>query len=80
MTRVHVSYFALLREQRGASEEEVETSAATARELYDELRARHRFSLPGERLRLAVNGEFADWGHALADGQRLALIPPVAGG
>lgn len=80
MVRVHVSYYALLREQRGVSAEEVETSASNARQLYDELRERHRFTLPGDRLRLAVNGEFADWSVTLEDGQRLALIPPVAGG
>jgi molybdopterin converting factor subunit 1 len=80
MRKLHITYFAILREQSGRSEETVDTAAATAREFYEELRARHRFSLPVSRLRVAVNGEFASWDTTLADGQRIAFIPPVAGG
>jgi molybdopterin converting factor subunit 1 len=78
--QVHVRYFAILRDQRGQSEEKIATAAATAGELYHELRARHHFSLPAERLRVAVNDEFAPWTAALSDGDTLAFIPPVAGG
>jgi molybdopterin synthase sulfur carrier subunit len=77
---VHVQYFALLREQRGVSEETLATSATTAAELYAELQSRHRFSLPLARLRVALDGEFAAWDAPLVDGQRVAFIPPVAGG
>jgi molybdopterin converting factor subunit 1 len=77
---VLVRYFALLREQRGLAEERVTTSAATAAELYEELRLRHRFSLPAASLRVAVNDEFAGWGDAVREGDALVFIPPVAGG
>lgn len=78
--KLQIAYFALLREQRGLSTEEVETTAPNARELYTELAARHRFSLPVERLRVAIDGEFADWNAPLKSGAKVAFIPPVAGG
>jgi molybdopterin synthase sulfur carrier subunit len=77
---VLVQYFAILREQRGEAREMVSTRANTAGELYEELRARHGFSLPAERLRAAVNDEFAPWTAALRDGDTLVFLPPVAGG
>jgi molybdopterin converting factor subunit 1 len=80
MKTVRVQYFALLREQRGLAEETVATAAGTAAELYDELRGRHGFSLPRERLRAAVNEEFAPWATALKEGDALVFLPPVAGG
>lgn len=77
---VRVSYYALLRDEAGCAEERVVTASATAGELYAELRGRYRFSLPPERLRVAINAGFADWGSALADGDLVVFIPPVAGG
>ncbi|MCY4481689.1 MAG: MoaD/ThiS family protein [Spirochaetaceae bacterium] len=77
---VRVSYFALLRDEAGCDEERVVTASATAGELYAELSDRYRFSLPPERLRVAVNAGFADWETALADGDLVVFIPPVAGG
>ncbi len=77
---VQVRYFAILREQRGQGEEQVATEAGTAGELYDELRRLHRFTLPPERLRVAINEEFRPWSASLGDGDQLAFIPPVAGG
>jgi len=78
--RIKVQYYALLREQAGRSEEALETTARTPRELYEELKARHPFSLAPEMLRVAVNAEFGEWTHALADGDSIVFIPPVAGG
>jgi molybdopterin converting factor subunit 1 len=78
--RLQVTYFAILREQRGASGETLETGAATALDLYHELRQKYSFTLPAERVRVAINGEFAAWDTALRDNQRVAFIPPVAGG
>lgn len=75
-----MQYFAILREQRGASEEQLTTHATTPGALYDELRARHGFSLPRERIRAAVNDAFVDASTALCDGDRVVFIPPVAGG
>ena len=80
MINVHVQYFAILREQRGLTQEQVATSSASPAALYEELRARHKFTLPGERVRAAVNDEFVAGGSALRDGDRVVFIPPVAGG
>lgn len=80
MKTLKLQYFAILREQRGLSEETISSSANTAAELYEELRARHRFTLPVEQLRVAINGEFAAWSSPLTEGAQLVFIPPVAGG
>jgi molybdopterin converting factor subunit 1 len=77
---VRLEYFALLREQRGLDSETVQTDAATARELYREVAASHGFTLPVERVRVAVNNAFAPWDHALAANDVVVFIPPVAGG
>jgi sulfur-carrier protein len=77
---VSVRYFAILREQRGLGEERVTTNAATAAELYEELSSLHRFTLPSERLRVAVNDKFQSWDASVRDGDILVFIPPVAGG
>jgi molybdenum cofactor guanylyltransferase len=78
--KVRVQYFALLREQAGRSDESLDTTARTPRELYDELRKRYPFSLAPEMLRVAVNTEFGEWSQALSDGDSVVFIPPVAGG
>lgn len=80
MRQLQVRYFAALREQAGVSEEQLETTAATPAELYEELRARHGMQLPAAMLRVAVNEEFVDWSRPLESGDRVVFIPPVAGG
>ncbi len=77
---ISVQYFALLREQRGVAEETIVTSAATPAALYEELHARHQFTLPGHRIRAAVNDAFVAPSTPLRDGDRVVFIPPVAGG
>jgi molybdopterin converting factor small subunit len=77
---VHIQYFAIMREQRGVARESVTTDAATAAELYAELKRVHPFTLPQDRLRVAIGGEFAPWTTRLNDGVELVFIPPVAGG
>jgi molybdopterin converting factor subunit 1 len=77
---VEVRYFAVLRERAGLASESVETDAASAAALYDELALRHDFGLPRALLRVAVNEEFVDWSRPLAPGDRVVFIPPVAGG
>jgi molybdopterin converting factor subunit 1 len=77
---VHVQYFAILREQRGLAREQLATESATPGALYEELRARHGFTLPADRIRAAVNDEFVAATKPLRDGDRLVFIPPVAGG
>lgn len=78
--KLKLQYFASLRERRGLSREELVTAAATPSAVYDELVARHGFALPVEKLRVAVNGEFAGLDQPLSDGDELVFIPPVAGG
>ena len=56
MLSLHVQYIAILREQRGVSEEKLATNAGTPRALYDELRRRHNFTLPGDRIRAGADG------------------------
>jgi len=80
MISLQVQYFAILREQRGTTEERITTTAPTAEALYGELRARHGFTLPVERIRAAVNDDFVAPGTPLHDGDRVVFIPPVAGG
>jgi molybdopterin converting factor subunit 1 len=77
---VRVRYFAVLREQRGLDAETVETGASTAAEIYAELRTAHGFTLAADRLRVAINDEFAPWDAQVRDGDALVFIPPVAGG
>jgi molybdopterin-guanine dinucleotide biosynthesis protein A len=77
---IKVQYYALLREQAGRSDESLVTGARTPRELYEELKTRHPFSLAPQMLRVAVNAEFGDWSQTLADGDSVVFIPPVAGG
>ncbi len=80
MLTLHIQYFAILREQRGVAQEKLTTSAATPAALYDELRARHAFTLTGDRIRAAVNDAFVDAATPLREGDRVVFIPPVAGG
>jgi MoaD family protein len=75
-----IQYFALLREQAGRSIETLETLAATPADLYGELNARYGFTLAQERLKVAVNNDFADWSRRLEAGDSVVFIPPVAGG
>ena len=78
--QINVQYYALLREQAGRSSESLVTTAATPRELYQELQRRYPFSLAPEMLRVAVNSEFSDWCQPLEEGDSVVFIPPVAGG
>jgi molybdopterin converting factor subunit 1 len=77
---VHVQYFAALREQAGRGSETLPTASRTAAELYEELRERRGLTLPRAMLKIAVNEEFSTWDRALAEGDRVVFIPPVAGG
>ena len=80
MKKITLQYFAVLREQAGCSEESLDTFATTPAELYEEVQARHGFTLPLSMLRVAVNEEFRDWSSPLAANDHVVFIPPVAGG
>jgi molybdopterin converting factor subunit 1 len=81
--KLKVLYFAAVRDLVGVAEETVEVGAevATVGALAAELTRRHP-ALAGRLgpVRFARNAAFADAGDALADGDEIALIPPVAGG
>lgn len=79
MSRVTVLYFASLRDAAGRDSEPVDCGG-DLRTLYEGLRERHGFALPAERLRVAVDGAFADWSRVPGDGSEVAFIPPVSGG
>ena len=78
--QVRVLYFASLRDAAGIAGEALETQAPDLRALYAQLQARHGFALPVARLRVAVDGAFADWDAAPVQGSEIAFIPPVSGG
>lgn len=77
---VRVQYYAILREQRGESAEEVPYSGESAEALYARLAEAHGFTLSVADVRVAVNGEFADWDRVVRPGDMVVFIPPVAGG
>jgi molybdopterin converting factor subunit 1 len=80
MKSIEVHYYAILRDQTGRRTERVDTRAATAAQLFDELAARHGLALSRDSMRVAINEEFGDWQHPLESGDRVVFIPPVAGG
>ena len=73
-------YFAILREQRGLSEETFFSSAQTPLELYEELAKLHGFMLAHTRIQVAVNGQFSAMDTKLNEGDAVVFVPPVAGG
>jgi len=77
---IDVRYFAMFREHAGVERETVHSDAATASELFAELRHRHGSSEPLGHCKVAINDEMADWDAPLADGDSVLLFPPVAGG
>jgi molybdopterin synthase catalytic subunit/molybdopterin converting factor small subunit len=72
---VHVKLFAGLRERAGWSERELDGVDRLA-DVWPALDLGHE----PEGLLYAVNKEYADRDRALADGDEVALIPPVSGG
>jgi sulfur-carrier protein len=73
-------YFASLADRAGCPGESIESAAVDPAALYEEVRKRHAFTMSRERLRVAVNGRFVDWGHALQSGDEVVFLPPVSGG
>ena len=80
MKTITVRYFALFRERAGTGEERLETAAATARDVFEATRDRHRSAEPLGHCKVAINDEMADWDAPVADGDVVLLFPPVAGG
>ena len=82
--KVHLRYFASVREALGQGSETVDTAAGTLAALRDELIARggaYAESLArGKAVRMALNQTMADESAALVDGAEVAFFPPVTGG
>jgi molybdopterin synthase catalytic subunit len=80
--RVTVLYFAAARERAGIPRETLELrEGATAADARDAACAAHpALRAIAERLRLAVDQEFAPEDRPLRDGAEVAFIPPVSGG
>ena len=79
MPSVTVHYFAQLREQRGASQEEVTLQGSeSVRELFARLFPQQD---PGAAsIGFAVNQRHCEGSTLLAEGDEVAFIPPVGGG
>ncbi|MGD9764324.1 MAG: molybdopterin converting factor subunit 1 [Candidatus Binatia bacterium] len=79
---VHVRFFASLRERMKSSGAEREVPAgATVADVWSALCREHPELEPmTSSVTFAVNREYVPRGHRLADGDELALIPPVSGG
>jgi len=80
--KIRVLYFAVARELAGVGEESLELDAgATIAIARAAIEARHPSLLATDaRLRVAKNESFASDAESIAEGDVLALIPPVAGG
>lgn len=78
--RITVKFFALLREQAGCREATLDTAASTPAALYSELMQTCGLKIPPGILTFAVNECYVPADTPLATGDRVAFIPPVAGG
>ena len=80
--RIRVRLFALQRELAGTRNLELDLpDGATVEAGWEALVARHPVLAPGRpSMRFARNGAYADVDESLADGDELAMIPPVSGG
>ena len=79
---VRIRLFAIQRELAGAREVQVELpDGADVEAAWGALVARHPILAPGRAsLRFARNGDYAEATTLLADGDEVAMIPPVSGG
>lgn len=82
--KVHLRYFASIREAIGTGSESVNTTATTLAALRDELIARggaYADALArGRAVRVALNQTMSDESAATVDGAEVGFFPPVTGG
>jgi molybdopterin synthase catalytic subunit len=80
--RIRLLLFALYRDLTGVGELDIDVQdGSSAAAALAKLRERDgRFARLPERPVVAVNREYAELDTRLADGDELALLPPVAGG
>jgi len=81
---MNVVYFAWVRERIGLPQEDVQTQAATVKDLVAELIAREeRYAVAFAdlgTLRVAVDQELTDFDASLAGVKEVAFFPPMTGG
>lgn len=80
MKTLTIRYFAIFRENAGLGEEQLQTDAVTAADVFEATRNRHGSAEPLGHCKVAINDEMADWGSPVEDGDVVLLFPPVAGG
>jgi sulfur-carrier protein len=80
LKELNIRYYAVLREKTGKTEEDVESFAATAGELYKDLAGKYGFPLDSRGIRVSINEEFQSMDAALCSGDCVIFITPVAGG
>ncbi|KQP21959.1 molybdopterin converting factor subunit 1 [Pseudorhodoferax sp. Leaf267] len=82
--KLHVRYFASIREGLGLGAEQVDTQAATLGALRDELLARGgayaEHLARGRAVRMALDQAMCAETAALREGGEVAFFPPVTGG
>ena len=83
--RLHIRYFARIRDLMGRSEEtvELEDNDLDGAGLIDWLSARTpeiADQLHDPSIRLVLNEEFCTMDHQIRDGDAVALVPPFSGG
>jgi molybdopterin converting factor subunit 1 len=82
--KLHILYFARLRERFGVAEESLEFAGATAADLVALLQARGGVwaeeLATGRAFRVAVNQDIVALDAALPEHAEVAIFPPVTGG
>ena len=79
--KIHIKYFASLREkaQKSAEEMEVANDESLFR-IYENLSSRYGFPLSAKEIKFAVNNEYVADEYQLRENDTVVFIPPVAGG
>jgi len=81
--KIEVYFYAAARELAGCSSSTFELGSQSLTQQEFRLLASDRYPALSdflERMRLAVNGDFVDASQSLSDGDRVDVLPPVAGG
>ena len=73
-------YFAQFKEMLGSTENFQLQDGSTVEALVEAVKVMHEFIRGVGRILVAVNGEFAESGNVLVEGDVVALFPPVSGG
>jgi molybdopterin synthase sulfur carrier subunit len=82
--KLHILYFARLREHFGLAEENMEFAGTSAADLIAQLQSRGGVwaeeLAAGRTFRVAVNQDIVTLDSALMDNAEVAIFPPVTGG